>query len=56
MSLESMRQWVGRTKAAEDFAAPFPVRALTATFDEQDPVQLTAWVERTTLSWLQRSR
>ena len=37
MSLESMRQWVGRTKAVEDFAAPFPVRALIATFDEQDP-------------------
>ena len=37
MSLENMRQWVGRTKAVEDFAAPFPVRALIATFDEQDP-------------------
>jgi len=37
MSLESMRQWVGRTKAVEDFAAPFPVRALIATFDEKDP-------------------
>jgi 3-methylfumaryl-CoA hydratase len=37
MSLEKLRDWVGRTQAVEDFAAPFPVRALTATFDEKDP-------------------
>ena len=37
MSLEKLREWVGRTQAVEDFAAPFPVRALTATFDEKDP-------------------
>ena len=37
MSLEKLREWVGRTRAVEDFAAPFPVRALTATFDEKDP-------------------
>ena len=37
MSLENMRDWVGRTRAVEDFAAPFPVRALIATFDEDDP-------------------
>jgi 3-methylfumaryl-CoA hydratase len=37
MSLENLRQWVGRTRAMEDFAAPFPVLALTATFDEKDP-------------------
>ena len=37
MSLEKLRDWVGRTQAVEDFAAPFPVRALIATFDEQDP-------------------
>ena len=37
MSLENLRQWVGRTRTAEDFAAPFPVRALIATFDELDP-------------------
>src|SRR5260370_13785238 len=37
MSLEKLREWVGRTQAIEDFAAPFPVRALTATFDEKDP-------------------
>jgi 3-methylfumaryl-CoA hydratase len=37
MSLEKLRDWVGRTQVVEDFAAPFPVRALTATFDEKDP-------------------
>jgi 3-methylfumaryl-CoA hydratase len=37
MSLEKLREWVGRTRAVEDFAAPFPVRALIATFDEKDP-------------------
>ena len=37
MSLEKLREWVGRTQAMEDFAAPFPVRALTATLDESDP-------------------
>ena len=37
MSLEKLREWVGRTQAVEDFAAPFPVRALSATFDEKDP-------------------
>src|SRR5271156_1587016 len=36
MSLEKLREWVGRTQVVEDFAAPFPVRALTATFDEKD--------------------
>jgi 3-methylfumaryl-CoA hydratase len=36
MSLEKLHEWVGRTQAAEDFAAPFPVRALIATLDEQD--------------------
>jgi len=30
MSLEKLRDWVGRTQAVEDFAAPFPVSALTA--------------------------
>lgn len=37
MPLENLRDWVGRTRAAEDFAAPFPVLALSATFDEKDP-------------------
>jgi len=37
MSLEKLREWVGRSQTVEDFAAPFPVRALTATFDEKDP-------------------
>ncbi len=37
MSLEKLKEWVGRTQAMEDFAAPFPVRALTASLDEKDP-------------------
>ncbi len=37
MSLEKLEDWVGRTHTAEDFVAPFPVRALAATFDEKDP-------------------
>lgn len=37
MSLEMLKEWVGRTQAVDDFAAPFPVRALTATLDEKDP-------------------
>ena len=37
MSLEKLREWVGRTQTMDDFAAPFPVRALTATLDEKDP-------------------
>ena len=37
MTLEELRDWVGRTQTAEDFAAPFPVRALIATLDESDP-------------------
>lgn len=37
MSLDKLREWVGRTQSVEDLAAPFPVRALAATFDEKDP-------------------
>lgn len=37
MSLEKLRDWVGRTQSMEDLAAPFPVRALAATFDANDP-------------------
>jgi 3-methylfumaryl-CoA hydratase len=37
MSLEKLHEWVGRTRAVEDLAAPFPVRALAATFDAPDP-------------------
>lgn len=37
MPLEKLRDWVGRTKVVEDLAAPFPIRALSATFDESDP-------------------
>ncbi len=37
MSFDKLREWVGKTQTMEDFAAPFPVRALAATFDEADP-------------------
>ena len=37
MSLETLSQWVGRTRTVEDLATPFPVRALSATLDEDDP-------------------
>ena len=36
MSLEKLKDWIGRTQSMEDLAAPFPVRALSATFDEKD--------------------
>lgn len=36
MSLEKLKDWIGRTQSVEDFAAPFPVRALSATFDEKN--------------------
>ena len=37
MSLEKLKDWIGRTQTVEDLAAPFPVRALAATLDEGDP-------------------
>jgi 3-methylfumaryl-CoA hydratase len=37
MALERLRDWVGKTQTAEDLIAPWPVRALIATFDEKDP-------------------
>ncbi len=37
MSLEKLKEWIGRTQFVEDLAAPFPVRALAATLDEGDP-------------------
>ena len=37
MSLEKLTDWVGRMRTMQDFAAPFPVLALSATFDEDDP-------------------
>jgi 3-methylfumaryl-CoA hydratase len=37
MSLENLREWVGRTRHLEDLVTPFPVRALSATLDEPDP-------------------
>ncbi len=36
MSLEMLRDWVGKTQTSEDLIAPWPVRALIATFDEKD--------------------
>jgi 3-methylfumaryl-CoA hydratase len=36
MSLEKLKDWIGRTQSVEDLAAPFPARALSATFDEKD--------------------
>ncbi len=38
MSLETLRDWVGKTEIIEDFIAPWPVRALIATLDENDPL------------------
>lgn len=37
MSLDKLRAWVGRSQTVEDYAAPFPVRALAATLDTDDP-------------------
>jgi 3-methylfumaryl-CoA hydratase len=37
MSPDKLRDWIGRSRTMEDFAAPFPVRALIATFAEADP-------------------
>jgi len=37
MSLDSLRAWVGKTQITEDLAAPYPVRAMSATLDESDP-------------------
>ncbi len=37
MSLDKLKDWIGKTQTAEDFAAPWPVRALGPTLDENDP-------------------
>jgi 3-methylfumaryl-CoA hydratase len=37
MSLQELSKWVGRSRTMEDLAAPFPLRALSATLDEADP-------------------
>ena len=37
MSLEKLREWIGRSQSLEDLAAPFPVRALSAALDAADP-------------------
>jgi 3-methylfumaryl-CoA hydratase len=37
MSLDHLKSWIGKSQTEEDVVAPFPVRALIATFDEGDP-------------------
>ena len=37
MSLDRLKDWIGKTQTSEDLAAPFPARALIATLDENDP-------------------
>lgn len=37
MSLDTLKDWIGTARTMGDFAAPFPVLALAATFDENDP-------------------
>ena len=44
----------GRIVSAD--TEPVPVEQRLPWFHEHDPVQFTPWVDRTTLSWLQRSR
>lgn len=36
MTLETLRNWVGKRQSAEDLIAPWPARALIATLDETD--------------------
>ncbi len=37
MSSDDLKTWIGKTQVAEDFAAPFPARALGPTLDADDP-------------------
>lgn len=37
MSLDKLSAWLGKTRTMEDLAAPWPVHALAATFDQDDP-------------------
>ncbi|MBS0223108.1 MAG: MaoC family dehydratase N-terminal domain-containing protein [Proteobacteria bacterium] len=37
MTLEKLRDWVGKTENADDLITAWPVRALSATLDERDP-------------------
>jgi 3-methylfumaryl-CoA hydratase len=37
MSLEDFTKWIDRSRTMEDLVAPFPVRALAATLDANDP-------------------
>jgi 3-methylfumaryl-CoA hydratase len=37
MSLEDFANWIGRSRTMEDLVTPFPIRALSATLDENDP-------------------
>jgi 3-methylfumaryl-CoA hydratase len=36
VATDEIRSWIGRTHTVDDFASPWPVRALGATFDEDD--------------------
>ena len=36
-SLEHLRQWVGRKETHQDLATAWPLTALTATLDRDDP-------------------
>jgi 3-methylfumaryl-CoA hydratase len=37
MSFDRLKDWIGKTQTVEDFVAPWPARALSATLDEEDP-------------------
>ncbi len=37
MPPDNMRDWIGRSQTVEDLIAPWPVRGLSATLDENDP-------------------
>lgn len=37
MTLEKLRDWVGKTETADDLITAWPARALSATLDERDP-------------------
>jgi 3-methylfumaryl-CoA hydratase len=37
MLLEDFTKWIGRSRTVEDLVTPFPMRALSATLDEDDP-------------------
>ena len=37
VDVQALREWVGRTETAEDVVSTFPVAALSATLDRDDP-------------------